>query len=104
MITTACVGGAFSEPDVVQVTDASNPYRYLIRVQEISTVDESTEIGLENLHNCLNASGCVYNNDPAVDPEVGTAAPVATDKFIVFGYSQSAVVAALVGVSGSPAR
>ena len=59
------------------------------------TFDQSTAIGLENLHNCLNASGCVYNNDPAVDPEVGTAAPVATDKFIVFGYSQSAVVAAL---------
>src|SRR5687768_14740153 len=30
--------GAFSEPDVVQVQDATNPYRYLIRVQEISTV------------------------------------------------------------------
>jgi hypothetical protein len=28
------------------------------------TFDESTAIGLENLHNCLNASGCVYNNDP----------------------------------------
>ncbi|MDT5052915.1 MAG: hypothetical protein QOF66_1281 [Mycobacterium sp.] len=59
------------------------------------TFDESTAIGLKNLHNCLNASGCVYNTDPAVAPEVGTAAPVATDKFIVFGYSQSAVVAAL---------
>jgi hypothetical protein len=59
------------------------------------TFDQSTAIGLANLHNCLNASGCVYNNDPAVDPAVGTAAPVATDKFIVFGYSQSAVVAAL---------
>ena len=35
--------GAFSEPDVVQVTDASNPYRYLIRVQEISTVDEASK-------------------------------------------------------------
>ena len=32
--------GAFSEPDVVQVTDAAHPYRFLIRVQEISTVDE----------------------------------------------------------------
>jgi hypothetical protein len=59
------------------------------------TFDQSTAIGLANLHNCLNASGCVYNNDPAVDPAVGTAPPVATDKFIVFGYSQSAVVAAL---------
>jgi hypothetical protein len=30
--------------------------------------DRSTAIGLKNLHNCLNASGCVYNTDPAVDP------------------------------------
>ena len=30
--------------------------------------DRSTAIGLKNLHNCLNASGCVYITDPAVDP------------------------------------
>jgi preprotein translocase subunit SecF len=36
-------GGAFSEPDVVQVQDDQNPSRFLIRVQEISTVDEGTQ-------------------------------------------------------------
>src|SRR4051812_30217663 len=29
--------GSFSEPDVVQVTDPAHPWRFLIRVQEIST-------------------------------------------------------------------
>jgi len=32
--------GQFSEPEVVEVHDPSNPNRFLIRVQEISTVDE----------------------------------------------------------------
>ncbi len=60
------------------------------------TLAESVAEGRGNLHNCLNASGCVYNNDPNLDPEVPTSAPAATDTFIVFGYSQSAVVASLV--------
>jgi preprotein translocase subunit SecF len=48
--------GAFSEPDVVQVTDPSNPYRYLIRVQEISTVDESSKEALKKAL-CLGVEG-----------------------------------------------
>ncbi len=48
--------GAFSEPDVVQVTDPSNPYRYLIRVQEISTVDESSKDALKKAL-CLGVEG-----------------------------------------------
>jgi preprotein translocase subunit SecF len=51
--------GAFSEPDVVQVTDASHPYRYLIRVQEISTVDETSKDALKKAL-CLG----VENDDP----------------------------------------
>src|SRR3954463_13488443 len=35
--------GQFSEPDVVQVQAKDNKYQYLVRVQEISTVDESTK-------------------------------------------------------------
>ena len=34
----------------------------------IARSQAATAIGLKNLHNCLNASGCVYNTDPAVDP------------------------------------
>ena len=49
-------GGAFSEPDVVQVTDAAHPYRYLIRVQEISTVDETSKDALKKAL-CLGVEG-----------------------------------------------
>ncbi|MDB4946527.1 MAG: Protein-export rane protein SecF [Labilithrix sp.] len=48
--------GAFSEPDVVQVTDPAHPYRYLIRVQEISTVDESSKNALKTAL-CLGVEG-----------------------------------------------
>ena len=48
--------GAFSEPDVVQVTDAAHPYRFLIRVQEISTVDESSKDALKKAL-CLGVEG-----------------------------------------------
>ena len=48
--------GAFSEPDVVQVTDAQHPYRYLIRVQEISTVDETSKDSIKKAL-CLGVEG-----------------------------------------------
>jgi len=48
--------GAFSEPDVVQVTDPEHPYRYLIRVQEISTVDETSRDALKKAL-CLGVEG-----------------------------------------------
>jgi len=48
--------GAFSEPDVVQVTDAAHPYRFLIRVQEISTVDDSSKDSLKKAL-CLGVEG-----------------------------------------------
>jgi preprotein translocase subunit SecF len=35
--------GQFSEPDVVQVQDPQNPNHFLLRVQEISTVDQQTK-------------------------------------------------------------
>src|SRR4051812_9353365 len=37
------VGGQFSEPDVVQVQSPTSHYQFLIRVQEISTVDDTTK-------------------------------------------------------------
>jgi preprotein translocase subunit SecF len=48
--------GAFSEPDVVQVSDPLHPYRYLIRVQEISTVDDSSKEALKKAV-CLGVEG-----------------------------------------------
>ena len=47
---------AFSEPDVVQVQDAAHPYRYLIRVQEVSTVDETSKVALRKAL-CLGVEG-----------------------------------------------
>lgn len=60
------------------------------------TFDRSVAEGGVNLRRCLAAtSDCVYNADPAVTPEAGTAAPQPGDTMIVFGYSQSAVIASL---------
>lgn len=48
--------GAFSEPDVVRVEDPANPNRYIIRVMEISTVDEGTKEALKKAV-CLGVEG-----------------------------------------------
>lgn len=48
--------GQFSEPDVVQVQDPAHPWRFLIRVQEISTVDEMTKESLKKAM-CLGVEG-----------------------------------------------
>jgi hypothetical protein len=65
-------------------------------VSGTETFDQSVAIGRANLHNCLRVSNCVFNNDPAVQPQVGSVPPMASDQFVVFGYSESAVVASLV--------
>lgn len=58
------------------------------------TLERSLADGLSNLHDCLSATAtCVYNSDPAVN--AATAAPDARDALMVFGYSQSAVIASL---------
>ncbi len=48
--------GQFSEPDVVQVQTPTNESQFLVRVQEISTVDESTKEGLRKAL-CLGVEG-----------------------------------------------
>jgi PE-PPE domain len=52
-------------------------------------LNQSVAIGRANLDNCIRATDCEYNTD------VGSAAPAAGDKFVVFGYSQSAMIATL---------
>lgn len=37
----------FSRPDVVHVEDASNPHHFLIRVQEVSKIEESVQLAVE---------------------------------------------------------
>jgi hypothetical protein len=49
-------------------------------------LDQSIAIGTTNLDNCIKATACAYNTD------VGSAAPAADDRFVVFGYSQSATI------------
>jgi preprotein translocase subunit SecF len=48
--------GQFHEPDVVQVQNKDNPHQFLIRVQEISTVDDATKEQLKKAL-CLNVEG-----------------------------------------------
>lgn len=52
--------GAFSEPDIVQVQDPQSKNHYLLRVQEISTVDVTTQEGIKKAL-CLGVEG----GDPA---------------------------------------
>ncbi|HEY9267264.1 MAG TPA: PE-PPE domain-containing protein [Mycobacterium sp.] len=60
------------------------------------TFDESVAEGLANLHLCLAAApDCVFNEDPAAAAAVGSVAPTPEDTLMVFGFSQSAVIASL---------
>ncbi|MGE2692145.1 PE-PPE domain-containing protein [Mycolicibacterium pulveris] len=53
------------------------------------TVAESVTQGLAALHGCLTSSICHYNQG------IGSEAPLLSDAFVVFGYSQSATIAML---------
>lgn len=50
-------------------------------------VEESVAVGLASLHSCITSSVCNYNEN------IGSVAPSTADSFVVFGYSQSAVIA-----------
>lgn len=61
------------------------------------TFEKSLAEGLANLGRCVAAqSGCVFNDDPGVQPAVGSVAPQPGDTLRVFGYSQSAAIASLL--------
>ncbi len=62
-----------------------------------TTFDRSVAAGLANLSRCIRgASDCAYNTGAPDVPGAPTDTPVATDEFVVFGYSQSAVIASLL--------
>jgi preprotein translocase subunit SecF len=46
-IRSAVQTGGFGKPDVIKVDDPRNPNRYLIRVQEVSTLSEETQRRIE---------------------------------------------------------
>jgi preprotein translocase subunit SecF len=41
-------GAGFSDPDVVQVVDRSNPYHFLIRVQDVSAISDADKNALRH--------------------------------------------------------
>jgi len=60
------------------------------------TLDKSVAEGRANLRRCVVGSAdCVFNDDAAVLAEAGSVAPQLVDSFMVFGYSQSSVIASL---------
>jgi preprotein translocase subunit SecF len=63
--------GQFSEPDVVQVQSKESPWQFLVRVQEISTVDEATKESLRKAL-CLGVEG----DDESVCPKNARATEV----------------------------
>jgi PE-PPE domain len=67
-------------------------------VNGTTTFDSSVATGVSNLGACLGATGdtCFVNTSPGVNSPNSPPPPAGTTHFVVFGYSQSAVVASLV--------
>jgi preprotein translocase subunit SecF len=66
-VREAVTGAGFSDPDVVEVKDDKHPNRFLIRVQEVSVVDEASKDGLRKAM-CL-------TDDPTQKPANEAACP-----------------------------
>jgi hypothetical protein len=60
------------------------------------TFDQSVAVGLDNVSACLTTGPCSYNTNPTLSPPAPATPPVPGEPTDVFGYSQSAVVAALM--------
>lgn len=61
------------------------------------TFGASVREGRQNLNDCARGSvQCIYNDDPAIDFGPPVAPPVPGEDLVIFGFSQSAVVASLV--------
>ncbi len=70
--------GQFSEPDIVQVQDDKNPAHFMIRVQEISTVDDATK-------GAIRKALCLGVEAPADDPTCPLSARATEVKFSAGG-------------------
>lgn len=46
-VRNAVQAGDFSRPDVIRVEDENNPYRFLVRVQEVSTIEATEQREIE---------------------------------------------------------
>lgn len=67
--------GKFGEPDVVQVQDDKNPWHYLVRVQEVSTVQDAVKDQLKQAL-CLTSDTKAPVADPKKCPESNRATEV----------------------------
>lgn len=65
-------------------------------VAGLMTFDNSVAIGRANMNSCVRGTGCLYNQNDLINPTAPVGAPVVGDEFVIFGYSQSAVIASLV--------
>jgi preprotein translocase subunit SecF len=70
--------GQFSEPDIVQVQDEKNPAHFMVRVQEVSTVDEATKAAVRK-------ALCMSVEAPADDPTCPLGARATEVKFSAGG-------------------
>ena len=83
---------------------APNDDRYAVITPEkffpvfgLMTFDASVAAGLANLSRCVRGSDdCAYNPAVPAVPGPPTDPPAAGDEFVIFGYSQSAVIASLL--------
>jgi preprotein translocase subunit SecF len=106
-IGDAVVKSGFNRPDVVQVADASNANRYLVRVQEVSVLTPAQQTALKT-HLCLTEAGATA---PPSCPENARASEV---KFSPGGEKISlrydvppdlaAIAKQLAGIEGVEAR
>ncbi|MEO3757892.1 PE-PPE domain-containing protein [Mycobacterium sp. B14F4] len=96
----AAVPSGTGHPAIATVGDA-DPWLAVITPEEFfpiwgsRTFDRSVRDGLENLSSCMRGTGCVVNDDEQIVPQPPGVPPAADDEFVVFAYSQSAVIASL---------
>jgi preprotein translocase subunit SecF len=74
-VRKAVEDSGFASPDVVQVQDDNNPNRYLIRVQEVSVVDDSMKDAMKKAL-CLTDDPSKPAADPVACPNSGRATEV----------------------------
>ncbi|ULE31292.1 PE-PPE domain-containing protein [Mycobacterium sp. IDR2000157661] len=88
-------------PGISHVADG-DPWLAVITPEEFFPIfgsmplNESVTVGLVNLSSCVRGTGCEVNRDALIDPQPPDGHPAADDEFAIFGYSQSALIAALL--------
>ncbi len=74
-VRAAVEHAGFQTPDVVQVVDANNPYRFLIRVQDVSAITDAEKAALRRAL-CYLDEPSALSHDAAACPETARATEV----------------------------